>query len=340
MSRRTLSRQRNDAQTQSWILEKLNLDLLVKIPIGLVSLFYVVGIFVQGFYYGQFGINSLNLLKLSYILAGFWSVVYLVTPGLILGFIISLVCPKRLYLGQQKLKQIPKLKLASYFGLLLLIVFGTIFFYNPFRQESETQAMVVGSIPPTITSGVTPSLFQDYLYLSIFFTILIIILSLAVLFTIKNVENIIGKSLILFILTGMLLSGLLTSIQTFSTQLYGEIPVFVGGGKLRDVIIWVKAEESEVERFGLDEKPPKELSNDSTKSDSSDKQEEIKSDPNNKDEEKAKETVLEVPAKLILEASEGYYLLSYRNETVFLPKEKVLYFIYKPQPILLVRPVR
>lgn len=340
IKRRDSLKYRKQIKKTSGIGEKKNLDLLLKLPVGLVGLFYVIGIFVHGFYYGAYGINSLNLFKVSYILAGFWAVIYLLFPGLFLFFFISLVCSKEFYFDNQKLNQIPKVKLIKFIAILIFILLAILFLYDPFSFEESKKVVIIGRIKQTDENLVV---LQDYLFLSIFFFLSSVIILLAGWFTLNNIKHFIGRHLILLILAGMFVSLILTSIQTFSTELYGKIPVYIGGGKLRTVEIMLKADESEVNQYKLYElnsnnqspilKQPSETKVETI-------EEEKKENLEKKEPKEVKEMVFNMPFQLILETNEGYYVLSRRRETVFIPNAKVIYFTYNPQPIIFVRPVR
>ena len=143
LKRRTLVVKRNVTKDLPNSLPTINLETLLKLPVGIAGLFYIVGIFVQGFYYGRLQINSLSLFKLSYIMAGFWACFYLFFPSIIIIFALSFLFYKRIYFLHQR---ITKLKVSIYliYGLILILISFSLYYSKTKKKADENRFHLLG----------------------------------------------------------------------------------------------------------------------------------------------------------------------------------------------------
>jgi hypothetical protein len=311
-------------------LDSKYVDIFLKLPLGIVGLFYIFGIFVHGFFYGRYNINSLNLFKLTYVLAGFWATVYLILPGVLVCFFVLafMSISNHIYRSFQakeseipfnkwvvhKLTALANRKMIGYMILTVTIMVGTpillIFTYDSIFHPISFVGFTIRDMnnENNYFFGM-----QNVLSSLLFVLSIVGFLSLAY-FAFYNVKNPYLKVCITVILCWMLISVVISSIDEFSQSGYGAIPVFIGGGKLQGVVVIVKT----------DKRGAASLANTTDVSVKKQLEENADSD----------EITFYLGCDLILDTEQGLYVQTGRGTIVLLPKEKILHVIYRTPAIV------
>lgn len=201
-------------------------DFIKYLPIGstfVLGLLYFLGLIVNLIYFAQYGISTISLLKLQYILAGFWALF----PILIVLFVFSWLFHTHTSKDYTKT--------GSYFismlvpiALLLGLFYYTYSIYHPsYIVYSETK------------NGIYYMNFIGTLISSIIF-IPIYIISFYGTFKKYNIHQNI-KLLSLYVIAGFIL--FIGYLGAFSYTLYENIPIGYGGGKPETVQFIIKDEK-------------------------------------------------------------------------------------------------
>ena len=272
---------------------KDTLDILFKIPVALVGLFYVSGIFVQGLYYGRLGINTLNLFKLSYILSGFWAVFVIILPAFLMCFSAFLLL-KPDHLRRHYKTKYPRITdTIIRFGIVLL-VFGI-------------YLLVTQSIFPFLVKNYS-DLFQ-IIWLAGLFSMIAVLSFLSVRIVLQKIQKLKVPLLILYTL--VLICIYVGCIESFSRTIYLNIPAHLGGGNPISVNIIFKSGEKEISllesemnlRFERNTDPRQDKKNDES-------------------------DAYAANVFLLTETDAGFYIKTESNKIIFLQRDSILHITY------------
>jgi hypothetical protein len=304
-------------------------DLLLKLPLGIVGLFYILGIFVHGFYYGRYHINSLNLFKLTYILAGFWATVYLLIPGVFFFFLLFILykIARKSYAEFKQTKKIRTLLsniclkcqnidksiLIGYLIIGIVIFFGSPYMFATYNLNFN-QLVIIGRIGQELNSNSEYFFSYNNLLLSIFLVSCLSLFLWISHFTFYKIKNVLLKLFVLIIVSWMFISILFSNIDEFSRLGFEKIPTFIGGGGLLPVTVIAKTDKNGVGSIAnlTDQEVQKQLNANNDKED----------------------VTIYLNCKLILDTDEGFYVQTDRRNVILLPKEKVLHIIFLSPPLI------
>jgi len=319
--RRDIKRHKISTKINSSFLDKINLETLLKLPFGIVALFYIVGIFVQGFYYGRYGINSLSLFKLSYIMAGFWACFHTLFPILIFALIIGFFFYKKFYFPNQINT---RLRLTISIFLLIGLIIGSCCLYYlityrmVFSPTSEDLFYIYGDEGLTLVDAYSFVMYKEYLFTSLKFSFIGLVLFGFSIWINNNIKNPIGKGLILTIILFIFTCCLLFITNEFSRLIYGRIPAFIGGGAFRPITATIKINKGAAPELidYYDHRLSSLFSDNSNYNDSVD------------NDKKSEDIVFIMHGTLILESEGDFYFENSLQKVVRVSKDKVLSINY------------
>lgn len=197
-------------------------DFIKYLPIGstfVLGLLYFFGLIVNLIYFAQYGISTISLLKLQYILAGFWALF----PILLVLFIFSWFTYISRTYNKNTIVYFVVL-LGPIFLILILIIYLFLIHPPSYTVNSYTK------------NGIADTIFLGILISSIIFIPTEMIKSYEVLKKYKSIEIIAVQSLSIFIL-------FVGYLGSFSYTLYENIPIGYGGGKPEIIQFIIKDEK-------------------------------------------------------------------------------------------------
>src|SRR5215208_4635917 len=213
------------------------MEVLGKAVVGLLALCYALGLFVVNFYYNRYGVYSLSLIQLNYVVAGVW----LLAP-IFLTLIILIILIILAYSNQHVRKFIN--------GVLGIK-----------QDEGQTQAAdwigksAVGAACLTILMVIIAlqEIRITFVYqwivvlLTAFFLNLFMSVTLYVFFRYRSTL----RFPLLFSMLTIYVAFLTAYTFDFSKSLYGTIPPHLGGGGTKDVQLLLDVDESSKKYFEL-----------------------------------------------------------------------------------------
>jgi hypothetical protein len=286
--------EKNKSLNSFSLFSKDSLDIIFKIPLAIAGFFYVSGVIVQGLHFGRFGISSLNLFKLSYILAGFWAVLAIVPQAFVITFLFVVLFKPNIFLSHLKSKNLFISKILIRIGAILTIVgaYGVIQSIFPFLIKSYS------------------NFFQMFLMGGMLCFAAFITFSLITEVIIKVSDN--KAKILLFLFCQLFFVVFYCScLYIFSKSIYLNIPIHLGGGQPSAVNLIFKASEKQLSLLEQETQIQFERN--------------IQSNQNKTTED---DTSYSAKVLLIIETDEGLYFKVENNRVIFLPRDSILNVVY------------
>jgi hypothetical protein len=215
-------------------------DTIGKIALGVLGMFYVTGLIVVSAHLNKYGIFSLSLLRLNYIMAGIWALlpIFVLLTVLTIGWSLlrrssASLLFSHLFTKKKKESDEPDM-FEAVLSLLPFIGFIAGIFIAGFYLKELPVAIVF-----------THNLFLWAAFLS--FCILLIY----VLFSLGYVQ---ASRILLFYLISPIVALFIGYILYFGKFYYSEIPAYLGGGGSSEVQLVIEADDklvAELEEFGI-----------------------------------------------------------------------------------------
>jgi hypothetical protein len=195
------------------------LEILGKLLLGLVAICYALGLIVMNSYFSNYGVYSLSLFRLSYVMAGLWA----------LGPVITLVCFTLLgaWLRSEYTVR-PPLKRRRF---LIVTVLGSILVLAAFIYVLTSLRGPIDYVGLSLTNFALGLLLDGLL------AILFLYMLYSESFEVERRLTFISLFIAIFIIV------LLTHAVVFGRKVYGAIPPYWGGGMPIQVRIAVESED-------------------------------------------------------------------------------------------------
>lgn len=233
---------RAPVEAPSFARTKDIVDLGGKIIIGVLALCYVLGLLVVNLHLSRYGIYSLSLFRINYVIAGIWVLMPIILILVLLGstYILIRIIPHakdsapKLYefgprnQGPEGKRQSQRLMTFIAVGILLILFLASL-------------ALAVGSIR---------TLIKDFgQWKEIVGTTYVICFALFTFFAISAKATATGKSLILSFAFFVVSILLLVHTIIFAKAFFPHIPSYLGGGSTKTVQLLLKLEDKDKQFF-------------------------------------------------------------------------------------------
>jgi hypothetical protein len=214
------------------------IEVIGKFTIGIVALCYALGLLVVNLYLSRYGVYSLSLFRLNYIMAGIW----VLSPYFIAFLILSIT------LGFSYSIPPIRIRIHRYFNLPLketrsgLTGCGIFAFLFIFIISINVTIQIIKSLNIVYDNHWFPAIIVPTMY------------SLFGVIAIRYIRTRLSSAFQLPAFYGCLLIAIaifISQTYEFSKNLYGTIPPHLGGGGTKDVQLLLKLEDNDRQFFEL-----------------------------------------------------------------------------------------
>lgn len=215
-------------------------DITGKIALGIIAIFYVIGVIVVNIYLSNFGVYSPSLLRLNYIAAGIWTMVPILSVALmallLLGLILQLSSTVRKLLTDRLNIKVAGSEDNKWLTWGSAIVMALVFFLGLalFRATMGV-------------AGFYGSLFEgEMLKITLTSAGYIFLIVPLMIFVTPHIVSRAVKLFFSFFIAGFFLYSY---SYEFAKNVYGTIPSYLGGGQPKEVQLVIDSDENKRKFF-------------------------------------------------------------------------------------------